>query len=199
MDLKSFYKNKFGIRSGEILEILADVSEVHTVRKGQKITRRGDQQKNVILLYRGITRGYITGPEGEEVTTCIAMESGDVLMTSMDLKEPATCDLDALEECVLVELPISILAQLVTTYPEVAVAYNEQIVKWGNFHLTSKTELCHGNATHRYRWFCQTYPGLIERVNNRYIASFLGMTPVTLSRLRHGVATKKREEESVGP
>ena len=32
--------------------------------------------------------------------------------------------------------------------------------------------------------FLRVYPGLVEQVSNKYIASFLGMTPVTLSRLR---------------
>lgn len=57
-----------------------------------------------------------------------------------------------------------------------------------------KTILCQNTATQRYDWFCKEYPGLIERVNNRYAASYLGMTPVTFSRLRHGVATKEARE-----
>lgn len=36
---------------------------------------------------------------------------------------------------------------------------------------------------------------MIDMVNNRYIASFLGITPVTLSRLRHSVATKVGREK----
>ena len=36
----------------------------------------------------------------------------------------------------------------------------------------------------RYQWFLKKYPGLIDEVSNKHIASFLGMTPVTLSRLR---------------
>ena len=36
----------------------------------------------------------------------------------------------------------------------------------------------------RYQWFRQAYPGLSEKISNRYIASFLNMTPVTLSRLK---------------
>ena len=39
----------------------------------------------------------------------------------------------------------------------------------------------------RYQWFLARYPGLISTVNNKHIASFLGMTPVTLSRLRRQV------------
>lgn len=39
---------------------------------------------------------------------------------------------------------------------------------------------------------------MIDMVNNRYIASFLGITPVTLSRLRHGVATKMGREKRTG-
>ena len=39
-------------------------------------------------------------------------------------------------------------------------------------------------AMERYEWFLNYYPGLIDVVPHKYIASFLDMTPVTLSRLR---------------
>ena len=39
-------------------------------------------------------------------------------------------------------------------------------------------------AMERYEWFLKDYPGLIDVVPHKYIASFLDMTPVTLSRLR---------------
>ena len=39
-------------------------------------------------------------------------------------------------------------------------------------------------AAERYAWFTRSYPGLIDRVSHRYVASFLGITPVTLSRVR---------------
>ena len=41
-----------------------------------------------------------------------------------------------------------------------------------------------GNGEQRYRWFCREYPQFLERVPQYHIASFLGMTPVSLSRLR---------------
>ena len=46
----------------------------------------------------------------------------------------------------------------------------------------------------RYQWFLKHYPGLIQTVSNKHIASFLGMTPVTLSRLRR----KLRDEKLAG-
>jgi hypothetical protein len=45
----------------------------------------------------------------------------------------------------------------------------------------------------RYQCFLKYYPDLINIVNNKHIASFLGMTPVTLSRLRHQLRQAERE------
>ena len=73
--------------------------------------------------------------------------------------------------------------------------YQEQIVKWGMIYQSRAVSLSQGDATERFKWFCKEYPGMIDMVNNRYIASFLGITPVTLSRLRHGVATKVGREK----
>ena len=57
-------------------------------------------------------------------------------------------------------------------------------------HIHHKHIMCHTSASERYRWFLSNYPGLIDRVPHRHIASFLNMTPVTLSRLRRAEREK---------
>ena len=61
-------------------------------------------------------------------------------------------------------------------------------------HWEIRTMLCQHTAMERYQWFLQTYPALADRVSNKYIASFLGLTPVTLSRLRRAL----REQAAPG-
>ncbi len=51
-------------------------------------------------------------------------------------------------------------------------------------HWEIKTMICRNNAMQRYQWFLKTYPRLVDRISNKHVASFLGITPVTLSRLR---------------
>lgn len=51
-----------------------------------------------------------------------------------------------------------------------------------NAKRDAKRLLCSGEQ--RYLWFCREYPHLLERIPQYHIASFLGMTPVSLSRLR---------------
>ena len=96
---------------------------------------------------------------------------------------------------VLIWQPIDYVLQNMKDEPEVIRVYQEQIVKWGMIYQSRAVSLSQGDATERFEWFCKEYPGMIDMVNNRYIASFLGITPVTLSRLRHGVATKVGREK----
>ena len=44
----------------------------------------------------------------------------------------------------------------------------------------------------RYQWFLSAYPGLIDRVSHKYIASLLNMTPVTLSKIRRAIKESGR-------
>ena len=56
-----------------------------------------------------------------------------------------------------------------------------------------KTMLHKCSAQERYQWFLKNYPGLIDQVTNKYIASFLRMSPVTLSRLKTGLEKERHD------
>ena len=62
--------------------------------------------------------------------------------------------------------------------------YNRYLLKALNVHWELKTMIGQESAMVRYHLFMKTYPGLVDHVRDKYVASFLGMTPVTLSRLR---------------
>ena len=78
-------------------------------------------------------------------------------------------------------------------YPQLIGIYNAMLRDALKQHWEVKHIVCQHPAMERYLWFCKTYPGLIEQVRNKYIASFLGMSPVTLSRLRRTL----REQEQM--
>ena len=83
---------------------------------------------------------------------------------------------------------------------EVTKLYNELLIKALNEHWKLKQILNSYTAVQRYQWFLDEYPGLIGKVSNKYIASFLGMTPVTLSRLRRTLREdQKKVNELIRP
>ena len=113
-------------------------------------------------------------------------------MPPCGLTEPSPINLMALTPCELVTLPLPEMLELIRQSPELFQVYSKLLTEALRLHNGIKNALCNYTAKQKYEWFLQEYPGLIFDVNNRYIASFLHMTPETLSRLR--TATRKRIE-----
>ena len=166
VDIRQFYREDLGVHSEELLDKLEAVSQAVTLDR-----------------------------EGKEKTVGFTMSRGDVVLSNMDLTGCHISTDQAMVPSTLILLPIDYVLQNMKDEPEVIRVYQEQIVKWGMIYQSRAVSLSQGDATERFEWFCKEYPGMVDMVNNRYIASFLGITPVTLSRLRHGVATKVGREK----
>ena len=179
VDIRQFYREDLGVHSEELLDKLEAVSQAVTLQKGEILNKKGERQTMLPFLIEGMMRCVTLDREGKEKTVGFTMSRGDVVLSNMDLTL----------------LPIDYVLQNMKDEPEVIRVYQEQIIKWGMIYQSRAVSLSQGDATERFEWFCKEYPGMVDMVNNRYIASFLGITPVTLSRLRHGVATKVGREK----
>lgn len=199
VDVRRFYQEDVGVQSPELLDKLVEVSRVLTLQKGEILNKKGERQTMVAFLVDGLIRGIDEDSEGKEQTIGFVVHRGDVALSNMDLAGCHISTDQALVPTTIIQLPIDCVVRAMKDEPEVTRIYREQIVKWGMIYQSRAVSLSQGDATERFEWFCKEYPGMVEMVNNRYIASFLGITPVTLSRLRHGVATKvgrkKRTDE----
>ena len=106
-------------------------------------------------------------------------------MASFDLQAPSPISIEALTEAEVLLVPLETALRFLEQDPRLVQVYNRLLQSSLHTHWQIKTMLHQRTAMERYQWFLEAYPGLIDQVTNRHVASFLGMSPVTLSRLRH--------------
>ena len=76
------------------------------------------------------------------------------------------------------------LEELMKEHPELVLIRQKLLILSAQRHRDLKIVAYQYTAAQRYQWFLKNYPGLIDRIHHKYIASLLNMTPVTLSRIR---------------
>ena len=102
--------------------------------------------------------------------------------TRLDLASEINIESATDSKCL--QLPIKEIIELNDTYLELQRAYNIMLIQGIERHDNIKKVMQEFDAMGRYQWFLEEYPGLIDIVSHKHIASFLGMMPESLSRLR---------------
>ena len=180
-----FFHNIYQLQNGDVLRILSDTAEERHLSKGDFIVKTGEIQTDVYFMESGILRGFFIGVDGREQTDCIRNQCGTVAMSFGELMPvPSQMSIEILEGGNFFTIPMLILNSLQDNYLEVAHFYNRLLIAALNEHLEQKRAVIQYDTFRRYQWFIEKFPGVIERINNKYVASFLDMAPETLSRLR---------------
>ena len=184
MDVKAFYSEVLHISDPALVQQLAGLTQHLQLPKGEILIHEGEQQDRFIFLVEGVLRGFFLDGNGQEITDCFAFQCGSPAMSCVMVQEPSIISIEAVTTCRLLTIEAPILNQLLQSNIELTQIYNALLQQALYMHWHIKTMVCQHTAMERYRWFLRTYPGLIDKISNKHIASFLGMTPVTLSRLR---------------
>lgn len=185
MDAEHFLRTVLGVRNEDLLREVCAMANVTDVAKGTMLARIGEPQTHIFFLLEGVFRGFFLDIDGREITDCLGYRSGDVAMASFGLNNLAQVNIEMMTAGKVMSLPAAGLGALMRKYPEVLVLYNRLLTEALALNWEMKIVLYQRTAMERYEWFLEKYPGLIDRISNKYIASFLRMNPVTFSRLLH--------------
>ena len=167
--------------------VISKNAVIETVAPKTILSNMGEREMQVRFLISGVIWGYMYNSAGEEITICFVKDPGEVIYGSEYLgAEASEITLETITECEIFSMPMELLLELQTEYPEIAGLYLDIMIKRLQYHWATKKMLYLKTARERYEWFLQEYPGIIDKVNHRRVASFLNMTPVTLSRIRTG-------------
>lgn len=152
--------------------------------KGEILVTAGEMCNNVYLIRKGILRSFIK--EGsKEITTWISGEQElATCITCFGLKQPARENIQALEDCELSVLSMEDLQYLYEHFPELNIVGRKILEKYYRDAEERAFIARLMEATSKYKHFIATKSDLLNRVPLKFIASYLGMTLETLSRIR---------------
>ncbi len=161
------------------------------LRKKQYLLQEGDVCKVVAFVEKGALREYSLNENGNEHIIQFALEGWTIAdLYSFITGEPATYNIDALEDAELVLISKKAHDELLQKEPKYETYTRLNIT--GAYlamqkRLTSIISLPLGE---RYSDFITLYPDVVQRVPQHMIASYMGLTPETLSRVRRKMSSK---------
>ncbi|NVO84094.1 Crp/Fnr family transcriptional regulator [Hymenobacter sp. P5252] len=156
------------------------------LRRKQLFVTQGAPAPALALLVSGACRLFYTRPDGEERTTYFFFENHLLGSYQSCLTgQPSAFGIEALAPTELLTFPFAVLDALCNEFP----AYERFCRRLAEYHLLGTderlAELLLLSPEQRYaKLLGGTKTKILERVSQRYIASYLGITPVSLSRIR---------------
>ena len=189
--LKNYLKKKTNL-SDDSLDYWTSLFIPKKLIRNHYLLREGEIAKYTAFVASGCLRLYSVDPKGKEHILQFAPEEwwiGD--MESFSKNTPSSYFIDAIEESHVLLIDFASQEKLFQQVPE-AVVFLQQLMQ--NSQVATQKRIIFSmsaSAEQRYLDFIKTYPSFTQRVPQHMIASYLGITPESLSRIRKQVVTKK--------
>lgn len=171
------------------LKLMLDNAVVREISREEYVIRENKPNDHEYFLLEGIMRSTLLNDQHESITTGFYAE-GTVLTPhfARTIKGRSIFNLEALTDVILAEMPVTVLDSLRYSFPDIkqfGLKVVEQELLKTIQHDTSFRAM---SAKQRLVSFRNNYPSLENIIPHTIIASYLGVTPVSLSRLRNELA-----------
>jgi CRP-like cAMP-binding protein len=158
--------------------------------KGDLLLKAGVMCEHIYFIRKGAVRGFVK--EGDrDITTWITAENEMVSsIYGLYSKRPPMENIQAIEDCDVFTMAISDLEKLYVQFPEFNIVARKLLER---YYVDAEERAFIArltNAENKYSLFLTRYEHLSNRIPLKYIASFLGMTLETLSRVRKRLSVK---------
>lgn len=184
MTLRQWFKDKHAL-SNEMLDDIELLSEVVQLKPGKAIIKRGQIATTVGLLLEGAVYKHFTDKHDKEKVVGFAFE-GEPLMAlnSFINKTPISTSVVTLENCTIAWTDYERYATFISRHTDYNQIIVSEMTKWLESEKNRMEYLQQPTAKAKYQMMCQLDPQIIERVPLKLVASYLGITQETLSRIR---------------
>ncbi len=183
-ELEQYIKSYFGVVKSDELKVISSLFKLTTVKKGEYFLKTGKQSDKLSFIQAGLMRVFVTTEE-KEITQWISSKGYFVTdLSSFVFENPARWTIQALVDTELYTINRKDYNRIGTLIPKWYHLEKLFIVKC--FSIMEDRIFSHLSMTaeERYNFFFENNRELFNQIPLQYIASMLGMTPETFSRIR---------------
>jgi len=170
--------------NSNVFEHLQQIITTIKVCKGSLLIKKGQFCNSIYIIESGFAR--IFSDVNQKETTILFAKENDVITSTYSLFEQKRSheNIEMLEDSVLLKINYNELVNLCESQSDLFKVYRLLMEKY-YLSLEERTlSLQFDNALERYRKLLSHHPFILQRASLSQIASYLGMSPVTLSRMR---------------
>ena len=189
----SFYLSVFKGLDLKDMYDLFKLSSTKKIKAGETYIDEGDIGQKLAYIKKGLIRAYHLKPNGDDITLILRWENQFIAShDAIIFKQPSRFNYQALEDTVVMEVDYAKAQPLLDNNPRLSATTKgvlqhmlaESMKRVESFVLLTPEE--------RYLQLVQEKPDIVNRVPNKYLATLLGITPVSLSRIRKRIASPHR-------
>lgn len=166
------------------LHDLAKVVSLQECKTGEVLVREGDRADRAYFVLKGSARAYYL-KDGKDITDWFAFE-GDFIsaIVSFFSEEASPHFIETMEQSTLLVIPKGSIEELAAKHRDFEILYRNIITETMLQQQKRLSAILFQKAEERYSELLQLYPNITQKVKLTHIASFLGISLETLSRIR---------------
>ncbi len=178
----------------DVFDAVLDFSEFRVYSKGSLLANMGDSAAHAGIVMNGIVRSYYVDGDGNDITQFFAREGSFCMDEGMMGFDEILKMWEAIEEATVMLFDVKRMKELIYSSEKLKNIWIELLESGMRYKMYREGGFLTENATERYLKFRRNYPDLAGRVQQRYIATYLGIKPESLSRIRNVLKDNSQEE-----
>ncbi len=170
---------------GDGVDLLKKNVAIKKIPNGTVLLSQGDSANKLFIVCRGCLRSFFIKENGSEITSQFFIEgqmvaSFESAMTGV----PSRQNIDAIEDTVVGVIAMKNLRTMFMENKSIELYFFMYMRNRLIYYMNQHASFILDNPEQRYIKLVQESPELVSRIPQQYIASYLGITPVSLSRIR---------------
>lgn len=183
-DIARELARRYSTMTHDELDILESILVSQKYAKGEMILKEGEICRQFLYIDKGLVRQFYF-KHGKEVTEHLGQEQTIVMcIESLFKEEPTKLQMEALEPTIVYALPKADLERVAMHNVNIQILYRKILEESLIISQIHADLVRFETAQDRYKKLCKLCPQVVLRAQLVYIASYLQMTPETLSRVR---------------
>lgn len=182
--IEHFLREFLKIENENVVKKLAENGEIIHLKAKEVLFCQGCKPEYMCFLLSGIMRSFVINENGVDLTECFDFKEGCPVVPSIPINAPASVNVEANVDSVLLAFPVEIIWEFMNTDVTISQMYNMALCYSMQKYVQFTRVLIKSDATERYKWFLSEHSELNGKVSCKDIASYLNMSPVTLSNIK---------------